>query len=93
MCVCVCVCVRVRVCVFVFVCVCKEKGTELTFGGGGSNFSAGGGGLPPYPPSRESSAIPETKLGHKTQQNYNILNYKMYWKSVIIHNNRILPDF
>ena len=69
-------------------CVCVQEGWELTFGGGGaSNFSAGDGGTPipspspPLPPplnNRKNSAIPETKLGHKTQQNYNRLNYKMY---------------
>ena len=46
-----------------------------------------------HPPSRERSAMPETKLGHKSQQNYNRLNYKMYYKSVIIHKNRIFPYF
>ena len=47
-----------------------------------SKFSAGGeGGLFSISPSRENSAIPETKLGQKTQQNYNRLNYK----SVIKH--------
>ena len=51
-----------------------------------SKFSAGGErGLSPISPSRENSAIPETKLGQKTQQNYNRLNYKMNYKSVIIH--------
>ena len=36
-------------------------------------------------------AIPEAKLGHKIQQNYNRLNYKMYYKSVIIDKNVLLP--
>ena len=35
--------------------------------------------------------MPETKLGHKSQQNYNRLNYKMYYKSVIIDKNVLLP--
>ena len=29
----------------------------------------------------------------KTQQNYDRLNYKMYYKAVIIHKNRIFPYF
>ena len=37
--------------------------------------------------------MPETKLGHKTQQNYNRLNLKMFYKSVFIHKNRIFPYF
>ena len=62
---------------------------EGPFSRGIRKFSVGGWGeLPPYP-SRENYAIPETKLGHKTQQNYNRLNNKMYYKSVIIHKNRI----
>ena len=70
-------------------CVCAcARGEELTFGGGGNNFFP----LLP-PPRRENSAIPERKLGHKTQQNYNRLNYKMYDQSVIIHKNRIFPNF
>ena len=51
------------------------------------------GGTGHIPPCRKNSAIPETKLGHKSQQNYNRLNYKMYYKSVIIHKNRIFPYF
>ena len=66
---------------------------ELTFVGGGSSFSVGGEGTPSIPLSRENSAIRETKLGHKTQQNYNSWNYKMHYKSVIIHKNRILHYF
>ena len=76
--------------------VCRGGGTcnwELTFVVGGSNFSAGGEGTPSIPLSRENSAIPETKLGHKTQQNYNSWSYKMHYKSVIIHKNRILHYF
>ena len=38
-------------------------------------------------------AIPEAKLGHKIQQNYNRLNYKMYYKSVLTHKNILLPYF
>ena len=45
------------------------------------------------PESAETHSIPETKLGHKAQQNYNRLNYKMFYKSVIIHKNRIFPYF
>ena len=37
--------------------------------------------------------MPETKLGHKTQQNYNRLNLKMFYQSVFIHKNRIFPYF
>ena len=36
------------------------------------------------PESAWNHPIPETKLGHKTQQNYNKSNYKMFNKSVII---------
>ena len=57
------------------------------------NFLAGCGGLPPYLPNRENSVIPKTNLGHKTQQNYSRLNYKMYYESIIIHKNRIFPYF
>ena len=35
----------------------------------------------------------ETKLGHKTQKNFNRLNYKMFYKSVIIFKNRIFSYF
>ena len=35
----------------------------------------------------------DTKLEHKTQQNDNKLNYKMYYKSVIVHKNRIFTYF
>ena len=37
--------------------------------------------------------MPETELGHKTQQNYTRLNYEMFQKSVFIHKNRIFPYF
>ena len=37
--------------------------------------------------------MPETELGHKTQQNYIRLNYEMFQKSVFIHKNRIFPYF
>ena len=37
------------------------------------------------PSSREKSAIPETKLGHKIQQKYNRLNYKMYLLKICNH--------
>ena len=40
-----------------------------------------------------SHPIPDTKLEHKTQQNDNKLNYKMYYKSVIVHKNRIFTYF
>ena len=48
-----------------------------------SKFSAGGGATHPPPPphhlpSRENTAIPETKLNYNRLQNYNRLNYKMY---------------
>ena len=36
------------------------------------------------PESAKTHPTPETKLGHKTQQNYNKSNYKMFYKSVII---------
>ena len=45
------------------------------------------------PESGQTHLIPEAQLGHKTQQNYNKLNYKMYYKSVIIHKNRMFPYF
>ena len=45
------------------------------------------------PESTWTHSIPETKLEHKTQQNYNRSNYKIFYKSVIIHNNRIFPYF
>ena len=45
------------------------------------------------PEYAQAHPIPETKLGQKTQQNYNKLNHKMYYKSVIIHKNRIFPYF
>ena len=52
------------------------------------------GETPPIPsPSRENSAVRKTKLGHKTRQNYNRLDYKMYCKSAIIQKNRIFPYF
>ena len=81
----------VYACVCVCVCVCVYAKREMAFGGGRSNFSAGGGGVLSTPPGRKNSAIPETKLGHptKTQQNYNRLNYKINYKSVIIHKNGI----
>ena len=34
--------------------------------------------------NKEKIFIPETKLGHETQQNYNRSNYKIPYKSVII---------
>ena len=45
------------------------------------------------PESAWNHPIPETKLGHKTQQNYNKSNYKMFYKSVIILYTRIFPYF
>ena len=36
------------------------------------------------PEPAKTHPTPETKLGHKTQQNYNKSNYKMFYKSVII---------
>ena len=45
------------------------------------------------PESAITHPIPETKLGHKTQQNYNKSNYKMFYKSVIILYTRIFPYF
>ena len=45
------------------------------------------------PESTQTHPIPGPKLGHKTQQNYNRLNYKMFYKSVIIRKNRIFPNF
>ena len=58
-------------------------GVFFNVGGGGgrrhmTKLLAGGRGASHHPPSRENSAIPDTKLGRKTQQNYNRLNYKMY---------------
>ena len=38
--------------------------------------------------SASTHSMPETELGHKTQQNYN-----MFQKSVFIHKNRIFPYF
>ena len=35
----------------------------------------------------------ETKLQHKTQKNFNRLNYKMFYQSVIIYKNRIFSYF
>ena len=37
--------------------------------------------------------MPEAKLGQRTQEKYHTLNYKMYYKSVINHTNRIFPYF
>ena len=45
------------------------------------------------PESAITHPISETKLGHKTQQNYNKSNYKMFHKSVIILYTRIFPYF
>ena len=45
------------------------------------------------PESASNHSIPETNLVHKTQQNYNRFNYKMFYKSVIIRNNRMFPYF
>ena len=45
------------------------------------------------PESVQNHPIPEAKLGHKAQQNYNKLNCKVYYKSVMIHKNRIFPCF
>ena len=45
------------------------------------------------PESAITHPIPETKLGHKTQQNYNKSNCKMFYKSVIILYTRIFPYF
>ena len=41
--------------------------------------------------SAKTRPIPKTKLGHQTEQNYNRSNYKMFYKSVIIHKNGIFP--
>ena len=45
------------------------------------------------PEPAKTHPTPETKLGHKTQQNYNKSNYKMFYKSVIILYTRIFPYF
>ena len=37
--------------------------------------------------------MPEAKLGHKIQQNYNKLSYKIYYKSAMIHKKRMFPYF
>ena len=37
--------------------------------------------------------MPEAKLGHKIQQKYNELSYKMYYKSAMIHKKRMFPYF
>ena len=85
-------------CVYVCLCLSVWEGIDFRWGGvgWGNNFLAGGRGTPsmsPPTPNRENSAIPETKLGHKTQRNYNRLNCNLYYKSVIIHKNRIFPYF
>ena len=95
MCVCVCVCVCVRVCACIWVCECmRGVGKFGRGGGGGPSVRLVVVGTPPIPPSRENFAIPERKLGHKTQQkNFNILNLKMYYKFVMMHKNRIFLYF
>ena len=45
------------------------------------------------PEFAKTHSIPETKLGQKTQHNYNRLNYKMSYKSEIIHKKRIFSLF
>ena len=83
MCVCVCVCV----------CACEGRGINFQWYGGATFWLVVGGLSPaPHPPSEENFAIPDTKLVHKTLENIR-LNYKMYYKSVIIHKNRIFPYF
>ena len=90
MCLCVlCVCVSVCVCPCVRMFVRVQRGRNWLWWWGEQLFGWRWG----TPSWRENSAIPERKLGHKTQQNYNRLNYKMYDKSVIIHKIRIFPNF
>ena len=60
--VCVCGCVCVCVCL----CVSALEG-GLTFGSGEEQHFGWWWVDSPYTPSRENSAIPQTKLGHKTQ--------------------------
>ena len=74
----------------------REESTGGIFldGGGVEQIFGWRGKDSPIPfPSRENSAIQETKLVHKTKQNYNRLNYKMYYKSAIMHKNRIFLIF
>ena len=37
--------------------------------------------------------MPEAKLGHKIQQKYDELSYKMYYKSAMIYKKRMFPYF
>ena len=94
-CVCVCVCVCACVCVHLGVWVhARGRGIYFWWWWGGPTVRLVVVGTPPIPPSRENSAIPERKFGHKTQQkDFNILNLKMFYKFVIMHKNRIFLYF
>ena len=79
-------CVCVFVCVCVCVCVCTHMRGRIDFRWWGEQlFGWWWGDSLHTLPSRENSVIPETKLGHKTQQTYNRLSYKMYILQICNH--------